>query len=169
MNIGEMTHKQFMQLPRKKWDEELKCNTLIIIPHEISRFDVLKYTFRKQLNKFMPTLFKEPDVYEISGMHDSGYRLMSYVLCKDNEPFCIAGGGDVLHIDGIGGFGYRWFENYGHVPSNVLPAGWTIDCLPQSGLLRLWCNEDILVGRSLSSQEIYRIKKDKDDKQYMGN
>jgi hypothetical protein len=165
MNAENMTRKQFMKLPRKKWNDEIKCNTLIIIPHEISRFDALTYMLHKWLNRHIPTLFKEPEIYEISGMHDSGYRLISCVLCNDDEPFCITNGGDVLHIDGIGGFGYKWLENYHHVPSTVPVAGWTIDCLPQSGLFRLWCSEDILVGRSLSSQEIYRIKTMQDDKQ----
>lgn len=164
MNAGNMTRKQFFKLPLKKWDEEIRCNTLVIIPHEISRIDALSYMLRKLLNRCAPILFKEPEVYEISGMHDSGYRLISYVLCKDEEPFCITPGGDVLHIDGIGGFGYKWFENYHCVPATVPVAGWTIDCLPQSGLFRLWCSEDILVGRSLSSQEIFRIEEDKDDK-----
>jgi hypothetical protein len=161
MNTENMTRKQFMQLPRKKWDEEIRCNTIVIIPYEINRLDVLKYMLRKRLNRYMPTLFKEPEIYEISGMHDSGYRLMSYALCHDNEPFCITDAGDVLHIDGIGGFGYKWFDNFGHVPANVPVAGWTMDCLPNSGLLRLWCSEDIMVGRSLSSQEVFRIKREK--------
>lgn len=111
MNAGNMTRKQFFKLPLKKWDEEIRCNTLVIIPHEISRIDALSYMLRKLLNRCAPILFKEPEVYEISGMHDSGYRLISYVLCKDEEPLCITPGGDVLHIDGIGGFGYKWFEN----------------------------------------------------------
>jgi len=161
MNINNMTRKQFMQLPHKKWDKEIRCDTLIVIPHEIKKSSVLKYTLRKWLSQHMPTLFKEPEVYEISGMHDSGYRLISCVLCMGDEPICITGGGDVLHMDGIGGFGYNWFENYGHVPHQIPVSGWTMDCLPQSGLFRLWCNEEILVGRSLSSQEIYKVKKDK--------
>lgn len=164
MNAETMTRKEFMKLPRKNWDEEIRCNTLIIIPHEISKFDVLKYMLRGKLNKYMPTLFKEPEIYEISGMHDSGYRLISCVLCKGDEPLCITSGCDVLHIDGIGGFGYKWLENYHHVPITIPVAGWTIDCLPQSGLFRLWCSEDILVGRSSSSQELFRIKKENNDK-----
>lgn len=159
MNINNMTYKQFMQLPLKKWDEEVRCNTIVIIPHKISRFDALKYMLRKQLNKYMSTLFKEPEIYEISGMHDSGYRLFSCVLCKNNKPLCITGGGDVLDFDGIGGLGYKWLENYGHVPTDIPPSGWKMECLPKSGLFNLWCDEDILVGHSLSSQEIYKIKK----------
>lgn len=33
--------------------------------------------------------------------------------------------------------------------------GWSVDCLPTSGLLRIFCDKKMYVGSSLSSFEIY--------------
>lgn len=68
-------------------------------------------------------------------LHDSGYACMSFVLCRKHEPIARVGGGsDVIHIDGIGGFG-KW---EGEIPDKVKPKMWSIDCLP-CGYCRLFC------------------------------
>lgn len=127
MDINEMTRKQFNELPSREWDEEIICDSIIILP--------------------------------LRSMHESGYRCMDFVAVKDGEPIClISGGSDVLHIDGIGGYGNKWGDG---VPKSVFPAGWNIDCLAKSGLLRLWCKGRILCGAALSSFEIYRTEEDK--------
>ena len=88
--------------------------------------------------------------------HDSGYRCMDFVAVKDGEAMCrLAGGSDVLHIEGVGGYGYDWLSRYNTCPSLVPPVGWSIDCLPTSGLLRMFCHRKIRVGDALSSFEIY--------------
>jgi hypothetical protein len=90
-------------------------------------------------------------------MHDSGYRCMSFVCCKGDKPIVKLGGGsDVIHIDGIGGFGYKWLERYGTCPNTISPNSWSIDCLKTSGLLRLFTHNDMIAdGAGLSSFEIY--------------
>ena len=99
-------------------------------------------------------------------LHDSGWGCMDFVLVnKDHEPIGkIGGGSDVLHIDGIGGYGphedqvWAWEKS---LYSGFVPAkGWTIDCLP-CGYLNLWTKrtlflEDKFVG---SSCEIYSESK----------
>lgn len=97
-------------------------------------------------------------------LHDSGYRCMDFVACNGNEAICLlAGGSDVIHFDGIGGFGHNWFREYGTVPKFIPPAGWSIDCLSKSGLLHIWpSSRKILCDAALSSFEIYAL--DKNDK-----
>ena len=92
-------------------------------------------------------------------LHDSGYRHLDFVAVRDNEPVCkLSGRSDVIHLDGIGGFGYNWSKG-GHVPDIISVSGWNMDCLPKSGLLRLFCNnKHILCGAALSSFEVYAVK-----------
>lgn len=82
--------------------------------------------------------------------HDSGYMCLDFAACKDGEALCLLSGcSDVIHIDGIGGYGPR----NGYVPNAITPKGWSIDCLP-CGYLNLWCNHYITVGPALSSFEV---------------
>ena len=95
--------------------------------------------------------------------HDSGYRAMDVVAIKDGAPLClVAGGSDVIHIDGIGGYG-EWKPGNG-IPNTIEPKAWSIDCLPVSGLLQLWPSNHgyiIKVSEALSSLNIYAVKKQK--------
>lgn len=79
-------------------------------------------------------------------LHDSGYRCMDFVAVgKDGKPLCrLSGCSDVVHIDRIS-------------PPLLKPrkAGWSIDCLKTSGLLRLWCNEMFVAGSALSSFQLF--------------
>ncbi len=90
-------------------------------------------------------------------LHDSGYRCMAFVACKGDRPIVRLGGGsDVVHLDGIGGFGYNWLRRFGTCPSGVPPAGWCIDCLKTSGLLRLFTHDNLIAdGSGCSSFELY--------------
>lgn len=81
-------------------------------------------------------------------LHDSGYRCMDFIAVVKSKPICrLSGHSDAIHIDGIGG-----------VRRLQLPSNWSIDCLPKSGLLRLWANTKIVCGPALSSFEIYATK-----------
>jgi len=126
MDINKMSRKQFLELPHRKWDEVIECDSLIILP--------------------MPT------------RHDSGYRNMYFVAVSGDKAVLIGGGSDVIHIDGIGGYGINWVKKYGGVPKFIPPSGWSIDCLPVSGLLRMWpSSQRIHCGTALSSFEIYAL------------
>ena len=88
-------------------------------------------------------------------LHDSGYRLMDFVACKDGLPVIrLSGCSDVLNINGIGGYG-KWMRK---VPTYIPPIDWSVDCLPKSGLLRLFCSRTLTAGRALSSLSIYATK-----------
>ena len=83
-------------------------------------------------------------------LHDSGYRCMDFVAVLNKKPICrLSSCSDVIHIDGIGGVRRR------------LPfTGWSIDCLPKSGLLRLFTQAKISCGPSLSSFEVFIVSVD---------
>jgi len=90
------------------------------------------------------------------GVHDSGFRCMSFIAVKDNEPIHrISGYSDVIHIDGIGGCGRNWLKRYGKVPETIRPNSWSIDCLKQSRCLRLFCRGKITCGEAFSSFEVF--------------
>ena len=77
--------------------------------------------------------------------HDSGYRCMDFVAVIKDEPICrLSGCSDVIHFDGIGGFGMKWFVRFGKVPSSIEPKAWQIDSLSKSGLLRIFLFNDKL-------------------------
>lgn len=125
-NITEMTKKEFYELPmRESWDYNIGYfNSLVILPG-----------YAKDI-------------------HDSGYRLIDFVAVRDHKPICrLSGCSDVLHIEGIGGFG----KGYKGMKTKTLPCKpWSFDCLPKSGLMNLFCNLHYLsCGPSLSSFEIY--------------
>lgn len=91
--------------------------------------------------------------------HDSGYMCMDFVSVDDHdEPIeRLSGCSDVLHINGIGGYG-RW---KGFDASLLIkPISWSIDCLKTSGYLRLFCGKTLTCGDALSSFEVFAEEKD---------
>ncbi len=89
--------------------------------------------------------------------HDSGFRCMNFVAIRDRKPICLLSGcSDVIHFDGIGGYGYDWLNRSHTVPRLVSPKDFNIDCLSRSGLLRIFSSSYLLIaGSSLSSFELY--------------
>ena len=75
-------------------------------------------------------------------LHDSGFGAMKFILTRHNEIVgAVSGWADVLHINGIGGYGKNWKQSLKTGMTKVV--GWSIDCLPGSGCLRLFCNNRI--------------------------
>lgn len=100
-------------------------------------------------------------------IHDSGYRVMEFVLEQsgDRNPIRVVGPADVLHVGGIGGWkcADRTTSIPGFPGGLVNPVGWQIDCLPKSGCLRLFIigGETIVLGARLSSQELWMRPKER--------
>jgi hypothetical protein len=159
MDINFMTRKDFEALPSREWNEEIECDSIVVLPSRVKLVDMYIYRLRLMLSNKFPSVFHHPDIYELNGMHDSGFRRMDFVACKDGKPICkLSGCSDVVHFDGIGGFGYDWAHRYGTVPRLIPPSGWSMDCLARSGLLRIFPNtRRIHVGLALSSFEIYAV------------
>jgi hypothetical protein len=123
--LNDWTKKELKLLPKRKWNENIgEFDSLIIFPLSC------KY------------------------IHDSGYRLMDFIAVIEDTPICkLSGCSDVLHIEGIGGFGILNLKD--SIPKLIPPKGWYIDCLETSGLLRIFCDSKLRVGSALSSFEVY--------------
>jgi len=127
MNANNMTRKEFDALPERKWGEDIgEFDSLVILPGRAK------------------------------DMHDSGFRCMDFVAVRQAEPICrLSGCSDVVHINGIGGYGKNWGCKGGGVPKTIEPISWSIDCLAKSGLLQLFCRHKLEAGEALSSFELY--------------
>ena len=123
MNIFEMTKEDFEKVPeRGGWSRDIgEFSALVIIPQDYA--------------------------------HDSGWMCMDFVAVdKEGEPICkLSGCSDVLHLDGIGGYG-EWLG--GELPNCIKPKWWRIDCLP-CGYLRLFSCSTLTAGPALSDFQIY--------------
>jgi len=125
-NIKEMTVREFKKLPgREHFDTPIECNALVILP---SRHK-----------------------------HDSGWRMMDFVAVKDEIPICRCSGcSDILDIDGIGGYGIDGMSvGIFSELQQIKRSAWKIDCLPKSGLLRIFCNYKLKLGLALSDFEVF--------------
>lgn len=91
--------------------------------------------------------------------HDSGWRCMSFVTIQNGVPtYRISGCSDVINLGGIGGYN---FKSTDRIKSQTVPnADWHIDCLPVSGLLRIFSGKyKLYVGASLSDFELFYKEK----------
>ena len=131
IEVTQATLKDFLSLPHRGWSEDIGIFDSLVI---------------------LPSKTK----------HDSGFRCMDFVACLKNEAFCrLSGCSDVLHINGIGGFGYDWTKKNSGCPKLIPIVDWSIDCLPKSGLLRLFSSKKLRCGCALSSFEIFSIEEQK--------
>lgn len=91
--------------------------------------------------------------------HDSGYRCMKFAVIQNGIPtYLVSGCSDVIHLGGIGGYNKCIANNsyINRVENKQVPVcSWSIDCLPTSGLLRIFCDKKMYLGASLSSFEIF--------------
>ncbi len=131
-DFTEWSRKEFEALPRASWDN-----------HEVGEVDSLV---------ILPTRRK----------HDSGYRCMEFVTIQKGKPtYIVSGCSDVIHLAGISGdnVGHHNFDRdmlYERIDKGISPrVCWRIDCLPVSGLLRLFCEKQLYIGQSLSSFEVF--------------
>lgn len=72
-------------------------------------------------------------------LHESGFQTMKFILCDGyNVVGAASGYSDVLHLDGIGGYGLDYKNTVLTKTTHVV--GWKMDCLPKSGCMRLFTN-----------------------------
>lgn len=97
--------------------------------------------------------------------HDSGWRCMSFVTIQNGVPtYRISGCSDVINLGGIGGYNFQGMSDFistNRIESQTVPnANWHIDCLPVSGLLRIFSGKyKLYVGASLSDFELFYKEK----------
>ena len=112
--------------------------------------------FRKLDYFFDPNIeFNEVVLVPTNRVHDSGYRCIKYVLGFRGKIVAVIGGAsDVLHLNGIGGYGLD-FEDA--IRTQKVPLiDWCIDCLDKSGCLRLFSYHKLKVeGINSSDLSVY--------------
>ena len=133
INVMKSSASDFRKLPHRNFDEPITGIESIVV---------------------VPVLKKD-------GLHDSGFRCMDFAAVHKGNAYCLLSGcSDVLHIGGISGFNDQHWRK---IPDLVTPVAWSIDCLPSSGLLHIFCRSKIgnkiaVEDFPLSSFEIYPTK-----------
>lgn len=99
----------------------------------------------ESLEYFKPTdNFNGVVIIPTDEMHDSGFRCMKFALVNYGKVVgCVGGGSDVIHLNGIGGYG-KFGEEWDRSLNTGLMkrVDWSIDCLP-NGLIRLFCSHKL--------------------------
>lgn len=104
---------------------------------DLSIMDMSKEDFEKLEYNNNGSDFNSLVIVPMNKLHDSGFQCMKYVGVKDFKIVNVFGGAsDVLHINGIGGYGDHdyFLEVIKTNKVDRLPI--SIDCLP-CGLVRL--------------------------------
>lgn len=89
-------------------------------------------------------------------LHDSGFGCMKFVLTLHDDIVGAVGGWcDVVHLNGIGGYGLNWQRSL--TSRNVPVIDWSIDLLPKSGCLRVFSGHKLVLrdGFICSDFEVY--------------
>ena len=78
-------------------------------------------------------------------IHDSGFRCMKFILCGRDGTIigAVAGWADVIHLNGIGGYGLNWEQTMKTHMTEVV--GWSMDCLQKSGCIRIFANRPLQI------------------------
>ena len=131
----------------------------------MNKVNFKKINYRKSFLSEEP-LFDSVIIIPETTKHDSGWRNLDFIGCIKREPIVrLSGRSDVLHLDGIGGFGFNCLMKFGQIPNVVEPKDIKIDCLP-CGYLRLWSNKfKFKVGIGVSDFEIFLVKENKQCKE----
>lgn len=95
-------------------------------------------------------------------LHDSGYRRMKFIYLKrDGEVAGVSSGAsDVIHLDGIGGYGQDWRTGIDERKIDI--SGWSIDCLP-NGCVRIFARKPLVAPEMcLSDAEVFAVHRHKE-------
>ncbi len=120
--------KELRALPARKWSESIEGIDSIII---------------------LPLTKKH-------GFYNSGYyRYMDFVGCAADRAYCrLSGCSDVIHLGGIAGSNNPdWVKD-----QRTLPSNWSIDCLLENGLLRIFAHHELIIGAALPSFEVFHTQ-----------
>ena len=126
----------------------------------LTRKDILNIPYPEKVSDI--GVFDSLIIVPTRKKHDSGYMCMDFITVKGHETqYRLSGWSDVLHLDGIGGYGSFYFTDIVGTFSDrsrlhcCEVKGWTIDCIP-CGLIRLFANKKLYIENSpLSDMDIY--------------
>lgn len=115
----------------------------------------------ENLDYFAPTgEFNGIIIIPTNEMHESGYMCMKFALMDHWEVVgCVGGSSDVIHLNGIGGYGK--YENFKEALKTGLAkrVDWSIDCLP-NGLIRLFCSKKLELDEIICSDFNLYVKEE---------
>lgn len=118
----------------------------------------------ENLDYFAPTgEFNGIVIIPTNEMHESGYMCMKFALMDHWEVVgCVGGGSDVIHLNGIGGYGK--YENFKEALKTGLTkrVDWSIDCLP-NGLIRLFCSKKLELDEIICSDFNLYVKSEREE------
>ena len=88
--------------------------------------------------------FRDVIIVPTDDIHDSGFRCMKFIFVRQGAIVgAVSGCSDVLHLNGIGGYG-KHGEFLETLASGMTKRiGWKIDCLPKSNCIRLMCDHNL--------------------------
>lgn len=107
--------------------------------------DVMNNTYQD----FLDMEYKKPEkqfngfvIVPMGYNHDSGFGCMKFILVKGFEIVGVIGGGaDVVHLNGIGGYGEYGTRFDEALATHMSPrVGWSMDFLPESNCVRVLCD-----------------------------
>ena len=108
---------------------------------EMMKKDIMKMTKSElvEMELFEPEgTFDSVVIVPMKENHDSDFSCMKFILLKQFEIVgAVSGHSDVVHLNGIGGYG-NWHKK---VPDYSKPPkgyAWSIDCLPKSKCVRFF-------------------------------
>ena len=115
------------------------------------------------IENFNPKVpFRDVIIVPADTVHDSGFLCMKFVFVLHGEIVGAASGwSDVLHINGIGGYGKygkEWHRAFSE--QTVKRVSWKIDCLPKSRCIRLMCDFDLEPDSMAVSDYCIFVKKE---------
>lgn len=111
-----------------------------------------------EMKNFGPEgLFTSIVIVPTNDKHDSGYRCMKFILIgNDGIVGVVSGWSDVVHINGIGGYGKDYKSSlYSGMTKRV---GWSIDCLTKSRCLRLFSNVECSADEFIGSDFCFYVE-----------
>lgn len=105
------------------------------------------------------TTFSSVVIVPVNDIHDSGYRCMKFILVNHGTIVgAVSGWSDVLHLNGIGGYGIDYKTTIKTQKTNRV--AWSIDCLKKSRCLRLFADKQLILPYTpVSSAEVFAIAK----------
>lgn len=104
-------------------------------------------------NFYNGEIFHSLVIVPTSETHDSGFRCLKFIFVDTNQNIvgALGGGADVVHINGINGYG--WTLDNEFLPKMVPAYAWRIDCLNRSGCLRLFCDKPLVVKHYIGTSD----------------
>ena len=110
--------------------------------------ELLAVPYNKTLGEI--GLFKGFVIVPTGELHDSGFGCMKFVLTLHDDIVGAVGGWcDVVHLNGIGGYGIDRKKSF--TDRKVPVIDWSIDLLPKSGCLRVFSSHRLVLDDFICS------------------